>query len=335
MFVAGITHGSFAVPMRYTRKWAWENTWFVWSLVGLLIIPWLLAFATVPHLTAVYVQSGTRALVIAATFGALWGVAALLFGRSVELVGMSLTFAIVNGLSSAIGSWVPMLVLHPGKIVSRGGLLVSGGVLGVVAGVALCSWAGHLRSKATSHDDQSKSASARGRAFWTALVVTILSGLLAPCFNLGIAFGQRVSSTALEMGSSPAASTNAVLPVILTAGFLCNIAYCSYCLIQKNTLRLFAIPESKRYFFLGSLMGFLWFVSFAIYGSATSYFGVYGTIVGWPILMAIITIASVLWDLIFGVWKLHSLRFMALGTCLLILAVALISYGTSVLQIER
>jgi L-rhamnose-H+ transport protein len=143
ILLAGVMNGSFPLPMRYMRKWAWENTWAVWSVVALLAVPWTLALLTVPRLAEVYAGAGSRALLQAAFFGALWGIAGFLFGLSIEMVGMSLTFAVVNGLSSAIGSWVPMLMLHPGKILTAGGLILSAGVLGVVGGVILCSWAGN------------------------------------------------------------------------------------------------------------------------------------------------------------------------------------------------
>ena len=31
ILVAGIMNGSFAVPMKWTRHWAWENIWLAWS----------------------------------------------------------------------------------------------------------------------------------------------------------------------------------------------------------------------------------------------------------------------------------------------------------------
>ncbi|MBU4211920.1 MAG: hypothetical protein L6437_11615 [Kiritimatiellae bacterium] len=51
---AGVLNGSFALPMKRTTKWAWENTWLMWTLSALLILPWATAFATVPHLWDVY-----------------------------------------------------------------------------------------------------------------------------------------------------------------------------------------------------------------------------------------------------------------------------------------
>jgi L-rhamnose-H+ transport protein len=330
--LAGAMNASFPLPMRYMRKWAWENIWTVWSVVALLIVPWCLVFLTIPNLGSVFVSSGVNVLALSALFGLLWGISGFLFGLSVELVGMSLTFAVVNGLSSAIGSWVPLVVQHPGDIASLGGLLVSAGVLGVVGGVGICSWAGHLRSKGAAGVRQEEVAAANPTGFGRRLMVAIASGVLAPCLNLGFAFGQRITTAALHAGSSPAAATNAVLALVLTAGFLSNITYCVYRLIKNRTGRLFSIPESKKYVVLGTVMGTLWIATFAVYGSSTFYLGAYGTVAGWPILMATITIASSGLDVAYGNWSRRPLRVMAAGVSLLIAAVGTISYGMFYLQ---
>jgi L-rhamnose-H+ transport protein len=330
--VAAAMNAFFPLPMRHMKKWAWENIWTVWSVVALIIIPWLLAIVTVPNLTSVYAQAGMNAIGLVALFGLLWGVAQVLFGLSVDLVGMSLTFAVVNGMSSAMGSWIPLVVLHPGGILTPGGLIVSAGVVGVVGGVAACSWAGQLRSKQRSLTMGTRDFSASQTLFWRRLAVTITCGILAPCLNLGFAFGQKISLAATRAGSSPAASTNAALAVVLTAGFVSNIAYCIYRLSRNRTVPLFSIPETKKYLLMATVMGVLWIFSFAIYGSSTFYLGAYGTVVGWPVLMANITIISSLIDIAYGDWSKKPLRVMALGVAVLVVAVGIVSYGMYRLQ---
>jgi len=329
VFLAGAMNGSFPLPMRYMRKWAWENIWTVWSIVALVVVPWLLAFLTVPHLPAVYSTCGLSAILLPALFGFFWGVSAFTFGLSVQLVGMSLTFAVVNGLSSAIGSWVPLVVQHPGKLFSPGGLIVSSGVIGVVGGVALCSWAGHLRSKQATNES---SAAGNKSAFWLGLAMAITAGLFGPFLNLGFAFGQKIRAAALLEGSSPALANNAVLAIVLTAGFFTNIGYCSYRLVKNRTGGLFAIAETKKYLMLSTIMGASWILAFAIYGSSTALLGQYGTVVGWPMMMAFTTIVGSLLDIAGGNWSKRPLWLMAAGVVWLIGAVAVISYGLFRLQ---
>jgi L-rhamnose-H+ transport protein len=192
---AGVVGGSFAVPMRYMPKWAWENYWTIWSCVALVILPWSLAALTAPSLASVYSASGPRAVLSTASLGFLWGIAGFLFGLSVEMLGMSLTFAIVNGLGTAVGTWIPLVALHSEDLFTPGGIIISGGVCTVIVGVAICSWAGKLRSReaqAVRHGVHSAPAT---ETFGTGLAIAVVSGVLGPCLNLGIAFGGRIPSS--------------------------------------------------------------------------------------------------------------------------------------------
>ena len=48
--LAGAINGLFALPMKINRRWAWENNWLLFSLLSLVIFPWLIAFLSVPDL---------------------------------------------------------------------------------------------------------------------------------------------------------------------------------------------------------------------------------------------------------------------------------------------
>src|SRR6266571_7576040 len=52
--LAGVLQGLFAVPMKYAPRWNYENIWLIFSLVGMVVLPWMLTTATVPHLREVY-----------------------------------------------------------------------------------------------------------------------------------------------------------------------------------------------------------------------------------------------------------------------------------------
>src|ERR1035437_8298856 len=59
LILAGAMNGSFTLPMKFTKKWAWENTWLAWTIFALCIFPPLLAFLTVPSLGQVYCDAGS------------------------------------------------------------------------------------------------------------------------------------------------------------------------------------------------------------------------------------------------------------------------------------
>src|SRR4029077_17970359 len=149
LVVAGVMNASFALPMKFTRRWAWENTWAVWSALALLLMPLTAAVITVPQLSHVYAQAGTRSVALVVACGLGWGIAQVLFGLAVDSIGIALTFSIVLGLSAAVGSLVPLFQLHADRIATNGGVGILGGVCSVPGGRALCAAAGRKREPAT------------------------------------------------------------------------------------------------------------------------------------------------------------------------------------------
>ena len=50
VLLGGFLNGSWVLPMKRMPKWRWENTWLAFSVLGLILIPWLVALETVPQL---------------------------------------------------------------------------------------------------------------------------------------------------------------------------------------------------------------------------------------------------------------------------------------------
>src|ERR1035441_7895232 len=116
VILGGAMEGSFALPMKFMRRWAWENIWFGYSAVGLLVIPWLSAGLFVPQVAAVYRACNWTTLLVSLLFGFGWGIANVLFGLAVPLIGMATSFAVVVGMSAALGSLIPLIVVAPSRI---------------------------------------------------------------------------------------------------------------------------------------------------------------------------------------------------------------------------
>ena len=209
--------------MKFTRRWAWENTWAVWSALALLLMPFIAAVIAVPQLSHVYAQSGTRSVALVAACGLGWGIAQVLFGLAVDSIGIALAFAIVLGLSAAIGGLIPLLGLHSDKVLTPAGLGLIGGVLFVIFGVGICARAGMLREQMTKQREMNRS-SARG------ILMAVMSGIGAAAMNFGVAFGGPVVDAAAAHGASPAWRMNAVwLPLMATCP-VPNLFYCGYLL---------------------------------------------------------------------------------------------------------
>jgi len=68
--VGGVMAGNCMVPQKFVRHWRWENTWLVFSLVSLVLIPWLLAFLTIGDLALT--QAAAPDYAYRYDLGALW-----------------------------------------------------------------------------------------------------------------------------------------------------------------------------------------------------------------------------------------------------------------------
>lgn len=152
---AGVLNGSFAAPMKKIVGWKWENTWFVYAIVAMLILPLSTAFVSVPRLFGVYAQADNSVLLKTILTGFLFGVGSVTFGLGLQLAGLSLGNSLMVGIISVTGSLVPMLILSPESIVTPvGGLLLLAMLISVI-GVIYCSIAGNIRAKSLDKSGQS------------------------------------------------------------------------------------------------------------------------------------------------------------------------------------
>jgi L-rhamnose-H+ transport protein len=169
--LGGTLTGSFTAPMKFIHRWTWENTWFVYSIVGFLIIPIAMASLSVPHLIEVYHAANPRAVALAVLFGFGWGVGSVLFGLGVTMLGMALGFAVILGLTAAAGSLIPLIVLSPEAFPTARGAAIVLGLAIVVCGIVVCARAGGLKN-------QSEASTLDRQHYRKGLLICISSGVV-------------------------------------------------------------------------------------------------------------------------------------------------------------
>src|SRR5208283_4363384 len=146
--IAGILNGSFAAPMKYAKYWKWENIWSVWAVVGMLLFPWIMVYLTVPDVAGFYRHAGVQQILLLVGFGAGFGLAQIFFGLGIAALGIALNFAIAIGLSTALGSLVPLVALHSEMIFTTKGMVIILGVALMLVGIVFCAVAGRHKEKA-------------------------------------------------------------------------------------------------------------------------------------------------------------------------------------------
>lgn len=324
---AAFINGNFAVPLKGAKKWSWENSWAVYSLVALLISPWALAWFTLPRLGETYGKLSAAEILTPLAFGAAWGVSQVLLGISVARVGMALTFAIVIGISASLGTLIPLLSLDPRVFLSVRGLSVLAGMAIMGAGIYLCAKAGREREAVQAASNiTGKSVSHSG--YRSALAITIIAGVLTPMLNYALAFGKPVLERAVELGASRANATYAVWCIALSGGLLVNFAYCVY-LLQRN--KSWGAFGARSWDGLGAVvMGLMWMGSIALYGVATTYLGPSGAAIGWGLFSIFVILAANLSGLVMGEWRRVGpgpMRNLAWGLAFLTMASIVIAWG--------
>ena len=313
---AGAFSGTALLPMKYTGGWKFENTWLLYSICAYLLSPWIVAIVTVPHLADVYASAGTTPCVWTAVFGFGWGLAVVLNGIGVALVGLSLASAILMGSSVAIGSLMPLVIRDPHQLATSAGIAIAALDLVMLAGVLLCAWAGELRGR---------SAAASGtRAITTrGILICFAAGLLSTLFNIVLAYGEVISKQAVAHGANTLNSANAVWSLAVSAGALPSIVWCAARLSRNHEWNFFR-AASLRNSALCVSMALLWITGTIIYGAATGVLGPLGTVVGWPIYMSGIILVSSFWGWLTGEWRGVSgapATCMLAGICVQIIAI--------------
>ncbi len=226
-WLGGLASGSFYVPYRGVKKWAWEVYWLVGGFFSWIIAPWLLASIQTRDLLGVLRAAPTPALLKAYIFGALWGIGGLTFGLTMRYLGMSLGMGVALGYCAVIGTIVPPII-H-GEFVSKvlgttSGLVILIGILVCVLGIVIAGMAGVSKEREMS--EEQKKASIKEFNFTKGLLVATFSGVFSACFAFGLDAAEPLSKLSAGRGTSSLWVGLPKLCVVLLGGFTTNIIWC-------------------------------------------------------------------------------------------------------------
>jgi L-rhamnose-H+ transport protein len=316
----GLCQGSFMLPMKWTHRWDWENTWLVFSFSAYLLCPWLLILATIPHIFQVFGSVGIGTLIVVSMFGVGWGIGAVTFGLGVAAVGLSLGFAVILGLAAFAGAVIPLFVFRHIDFSLLKSLLLGLSLILMLSGVAFCSYAGKWKEHAPE--------SGTNFSYGKGLMICAMSGLLSACGNLGFVFGRTIIDKAQSFGVPDYLAPNLVWALMTLALFVCNVGYAVFLLWKNRTGSNFTKGGTSTNYFYGILMGVLWMGGFFFYGIGARRLGPLGPSLGWAILMSTMVLAANALGLATGEWHgAPSGARSRLGQGLLLLFLAIVGLG--------
>lgn len=323
ILVAAVMNATYTLPMKLNHNWKWEHSWCAFSILGVVAVPALIAFATVPDLLSVYSEVPLGSLLGMAIFGAGWGVSMVFFGLSLRLVGVSVAFTVSLTTSAAAGALLPLLMKRPERLLTAQGATLLTGILLIIVGVTFCGIAGLRRQRLSGiQEEGAKNGFVRGFSF------ALISGVLGSLLNLGLAYGDQIQETARRHGASAVMTSNAVWLPCIVAGFLPSVIYCLHIMRKHGTGGEFFKNARYHYWLMAACMGLLWYGSILLYGFSARSLGDIGAAIAWPLFLSAIVIMSVVVGLFTGEWKPSStgpFRTLLFGLLVLLIAIGVLS----------
>jgi L-rhamnose-H+ transport protein len=243
-WLGGFASGSFYVPFRFVKKWAWETAWMVGGFFSWIIMPSLLAFLMTRDLHGVIARQGGGTLVWTYLFGCLWGLGGLTFGLTMRYLGMSLGMGVALGYCAAFGTLLPPVakLFIPSipcdetivQIASTlPGQITLIGVIACIVGIGLAAMAGF--SKEREMDESAKTEAVKEFNFPKGMAVATFSGVMSACFAFALTAAKPIGDTSLLAGTDRIWTGLPKLVVVLLGGFTTNFLWCAYLHVRNGT----------------------------------------------------------------------------------------------------
>lgn len=320
ILLASIFQGSFGLGMKFMAPLKWEAWWLVHATAAMIVIPTAWAYFVVPDLFQVISEAPTEAILLGMLFGFLWGIGGIMFGKSIPFIGMSLTYGIVMGVCSAVGSLTPLFGIENATSLPSFPYILLGVAI-MLVGVAITAYAGIIKDKENN--------SAGGTNLIKGLWIALASGVLSAFLNVGFVKAQPVGQLAEAAGTLTRNSSLAIWVVVLWGGFLINAAYAIFLLIKNNSWDSFKTEGASKAYIWALVAAIFWFGALGIYGQGATLMGDMGPVIGWPILLGVSLIVSNVWAYLNKEWHKNtkSFRWLLFGLLVLIMATLILGYS--------
>ncbi len=360
-WLGGLASGSFYVPYRGVKHWAWETYWLAGGFFSWIIAPWILGLTMTNDLLQVLAGAPASSLRWAYIFGVLWGMGGLTFGLSMRYLGMSLGMAVALGYTAAFGTLLPPIFNgeFAGQVLgTHSGRVILFGVAVCIAGIGVAGAAGV--SKEREMPTEKKREAIREFNLKRGVLVATFSGIMSSCFAYGLAAGDPIKALTLQHGTATLWQGLPALVVILAGGFTTNFLWCAFLNLRNGTgLQYFRaevqLPEAglpagarqsgggtavvarpavarapmlTNYLFC-ALAGTTWYLQFFFYTMGETQMGRY-KFSSWTLHMASIMIFSTLWGIALKEWSGVSRRtqsLVALTLLVLVGSTVIVGYG--------
>ncbi|RME73398.1 MAG: rhamnose/proton symporter RhaT [Verrucomicrobia bacterium] len=326
--VAGLMLGLYALPNKFTRDFREENTWGLFFMLTMFLVPIVATLAIMKGVGAVYGDPDVRAVLPKMVVtSVLWGIGVMMWGKAIHHIGMSLGFSIFIGTVILVGSLLPFFV--DGLPPTNALVAISIGLFFVLLGIVANGRAGMMRER----DEASKGARKEpGRKSMAAgITIAVIGGLLATGFSFANAVGRPALHVAsLAQGNPEWVTALAVMFPIFLSGGVIMAGYFAWQLSAKKAWGAFRTPAFGRNFLLILIMAFFHYAASAVFAYAAFRLGAVGNTVGYAIFNTSCVVTAIVSGIVVGEWKNASAGArcsLHIGLACMVLGILVISYG--------
>ena len=315
--LAGLMLGLYALPEKFTKGFRFENTWGLFFVLTMFVVPIIATFTLISGLSDIYARLPASTLVIMVVASSLWSAGVVMWGMAISHIGMSLGYSLFVGTTILIGSILPICIDVMEKGVGKG--LPSPPVLAVLlAGVAVVLFGIFSNGRAGLQREKDEAAGALGRdtegsvkktSMALGIFIAVFGGLLASGFSVANRVGGKLLGEASTAAGNPPwmAALAVMFPIFLSGGVV-TVLYFAWQLTRKRAWGGFQSPYFMRNLALVFVMAFLHYAASAVFAYAALQIGDLGPSIGWAIYTTSCVVVAVVSGIVTGEWALASFK---------------------------
>ena len=319
--LAGLMLGLYALPGKFTKDFKEENTWGLFFMLTMFVVPIIATLAMLRGIGDIYSSADVKlALPVMIISSVLWGTGVMMWGKAIHHIGVSLGFSLFIGTVILIGSILPIGIDVANKGFAEGLpatgtlLLILCGIGVVLLGIVFNGRAGLIREadeKKESEEDSGKKSMAAG------ITIAVVGGLLATGFNVANTVGNAANKAgilnasgdpkgimeiAVDQAGNPGwmVALALMFPIFLSGGVI-MAGYFGWQLTAKKAWGSFKTANFGRNFILVFIMAFFHYAASAAYAFGASRFDL-GPVVVYAIFNTTCVVVAVVSGIVTKEW---------------------------------
>ena len=327
---AGLMLGLYALPEKFTKDFKYENTWSLFFLLTMFVVPIISSVVFINGFADVFGNMPFDIWVKMGLTSFLWGIGVMMWSKAINHIGLSLGFSLFIGTVILVGSLLPFVVdgLPPNNVLTF--ILI--GILIVLLGVILNGKAGLIREKDEAALKQ-EGEKTKG-SMTTGILIAVIGGLLATGFSYANAAGAPYLQEASKAYDNPDWVTGvAVMFPIFISGGIVMTAYFLWQLNAKKAWGDFKTPAFGKNFMLILVMAIFHYAASALFAFAAFKLGEIGNTVGYAIFNTACVATAIVSGILTKEWVNASSKaknYLYLSLACMIIGIIIIAIGNGI-----